>query len=221
MNIPASLFPVYWHFVALLLSIGILLWSLWRVEWAKVIASGQIHQVLGSAVVLMLVWSMKAGAHPGLNLHLLGAMAVMLILGLPLAAIAFAIALTGISYNGAIEWEAWPVNYVFMVFFPLCIAMSLAHLVRRLLPAHIFVFIFATAFIGSGATVVFEGVITCTALILSGAYTARFLTTEYLPFFVLLGFAEAWISGAVVTLLIVFKPDWVSGFDDRVYLLKK
>ena len=58
-------------------------------------------------------------------------------------------------------------------------------------------------------------------LALSGAYSAEFLWSEYLPFFLLLGFSEAWISGAVITLMVVYRPDWVAAFDDRRYLLDK
>ena len=30
-----------------------------------------------------------------------------------------------------------------------------------------------------------------------------------------------WISGAVITLMVVYRPDWVAAFDDRRYLIGK
>jgi uncharacterized membrane protein len=38
---------------------------------------------------------------------------------------------------------------------------------------------------------------------------------------VLLAFAEAWLTGAAVTLMVVYYPHWVGTFDDRRYLWKK
>jgi uncharacterized membrane protein len=37
----------------------------------------------------------------------------------------------------------------------------------------------------------------------------------------LLGFAEAWLNGAMVTIMVVYLPHWVGSFDDRRYLLNK
>ena len=43
----------------------------------------------------------------------------------------------------------------------------------------------------------------------------------YLPYFLMLGFGEAWLSGIVITLLVVYKPGWVASFDDRRFLMNK
>ena len=43
-------------------------------------------------------------------------------------------------------------------------------------------------------------------LFAAGAYPADLLLSEYLPFFLLLGFAEAWLSGMALTLLVVYRP---------------
>jgi uncharacterized membrane protein len=102
-----------------------------------------------------------------------------------------------------------------------CFAHRFRRLVERVLPAHFFVFVFVVAFFGAGATVVVEGLIAAAVLVVAGAYPAAFLASEYLPYFILLGFAEAWISGAVIALLVVYKPEWVEAFDDRRYLLGK
>ena len=33
--------------------------------------------------------------------------------------------------------------------------------------------------------------------------------------------AEAWLNGALVTIMVVYLPHWVGSFDDRRYLLNK
>ena len=39
-------------------------------------------------------------------------------------------------------------------------------------------------------------------LILAGAYDWEYLASEYLPYFLLLGFSEAWLSGMLITMFI-------------------
>ena len=56
---------------------------------------------------------------------------------------------------------------------------------------------------------------------LADVYPAIALVDDYLPYYFLLGFAEAWLNGAMVTLMVVYVPHWVDSFDDRRYLLNK
>jgi uncharacterized membrane protein len=205
MNLPADLFPAAWHGLAWPVAI-VVLWRLARTApWGRLVHGGRIHQLFGLAVALAVLWSMNAGVMPGLNLHLLGAMAATLALGPQFAIVVLGLALTAITLNGALDGAAWAINFLIMVVAPVCFA----HRFR------------CVAFFGSGATVLVEGLIAAGALVVAGAYPAAFLAGEYLPYFILFGFAEAWISGAVIALLVVYKPEWVEAFDDRRYLLGK
>ncbi|MBN8442982.1 MAG: energy-coupling factor ABC transporter permease [Dechloromonas sp.] len=221
MNLEAALFPTAWHVIMVLLSAFVFWDLLRRAPWRRLQQGPALNVMLGCAVVLTFVWSMKAGVKPGLDLHLLGAMAATLVLGARLAVLAMALALCGITLNGAIEWQAWPVNFIVTVALPVLVATSLHKLVERTLPAHFFIFIFVVGFACSAITVMAQGVIASALLVFAGAYPADFLLSDYLPYFLLLGFSEAWISGAVVTLLVIYKPEWVAGFDDARYLSNK
>ena len=55
----------------------------------------------------------------------------------------------------------------------------------------------------------------------AAVYSASTLLDDYLPYYLLLGFAEAWLNGALITLMVVYVPHWVGSFDDRRYLLNK
>ncbi len=192
-----------------------------RAPWGRLRESTQLNLLLGFAVGLMLLWSMKAGVKPGLNLHMLGAMAATLALGPWLALVALGLTLTGLMLNGGVEWTDWPVNFVLMVVVPVAFAHAFRRLIERCLPAHFFIFVFVISFAGAALTVMVQGLVASAAMVSAGAYSAGFLLNEYLPFFLLLGFSEAWISGAVITLLVVYRPEWVAAFDDRRYLLDK
>lgn len=224
MNLTATLFPASWHWVAALCSLFAIVHVLRRVPWKAVLtteSNSQRNLLFGFAVTLGLFWSMKAGVQPGLNLHILGAMAATLALGPELAVVAMSLSLTVLIANGEIAPAAWAVNFVLMVLVPVWTAQRLLRLIERFLPNHFFVFIFVIAFMGAALTVVVQGVVSSLAMVAAGAYTYEFLMGEYLPYFILLGFSEAWISGAVITLLVVYKPEWVAAFDDRRYLAEK
>jgi len=217
-DLPLSLFPAAWHRLALALLLPVLVWLARTTPWRRLLLPSQSHLMLGFAVVLSLLWSLKAGVKPGLNLHLLGAMAAVLALGPQLAMITLALALVGITLNGALEWQSLPLNFVLMAAVPVFVASALQRLVERRLPTHFFVFVFVVAFFGAGVTVMLQGLLASLAMVAAGAYSIDFLTSDYLPYFLLLGFSEAWLSGAIITIFVVYRPDWVAAFDDRRYL---
>lgn len=221
MNLPAELFSSGWHWAAVLITLVSAVCLLRSVNWAALVGGVRLNVLSGFAVTLMVAWSMKAGVLPGLNLHLLGAMAATLALGPGLAVVALALALTGITLNGEISLASWPINFVLMCLCPVLFARAISSVMQRVLPAHFFVFVFVVAFFGSALTIVASGVLVSAVLAMAGAYSADLLMSDYLPYFILVGFSEAWISGAVITLMIVYRPEWVAAFDDRKYLLGK
>ena len=221
MDLPLSLFPASWHWTAFALSLLAIRQLVRTAPWKRLAQPTRLNLLLGFVVSLVLLWSMKAGVKPGLTFHLLGAMAATLALGSPLAILALGLALTGVTLNGAIEWYAWPLNFLLMAVVPVMVARLWLHMVERRLPAHFFVFIFVAAFIGSAVTVMLQGAIAAAVLAAAGVYAPAFLASDYFPYLLLLGFSEAWISGAVITLMVVYRPDWVVAFDDRRYLIDK
>jgi len=221
MNLSTELFPPAWHVVALVLSMAVLGWCWRTAPWADIRQGRRIHVLLGVAVLLMPLWTMKAGIKPGLDLHILGAMAATLTLGPQLAIVALGLTLLGVTINGALPWLAWPINFLLMVAWPVLVAQLIHRLVERHLPPHVFVYLFVGGFFGAAITVMMQGLLSSLALALAGAYALDYLAGNYLPYFLLLGFSEAWLSGMAMTLMVIYRPHWVATFDDRRYLLDK
>ncbi|MBI5900087.1 MAG: energy-coupling factor ABC transporter permease [Rhodocyclales bacterium] len=73
MNFPDALFPQAWALGAWLPLIAARPWCLRTTAGQRLTDSSQLNVWLGGVVLLILVWSMKAGVKPGLDLHLLGA----------------------------------------------------------------------------------------------------------------------------------------------------
>ena len=221
MNFAAELFPTAWLWGSGVFAAMVAAW-MWRTgPWAKLRDPLRLNIWLGLGVMLALVWSLKAGIYAGLDLHLLGAMVVTLVLGPQLGMGALALALAGVTLNGDAQWSAFAINWLAMAVVPVAIANGYFRLVERYAPKHFFVFIFVIAFFGSGFSVLLQGAFASLLLWLAGAYSYDFLAANYLPFVLLLGFSEAWLSGMAVTLMVVFRPGWVVRFNDRDYLWNK
>jgi uncharacterized membrane protein len=221
MNFAPDLFSAGWHIFACLCGLGGGAWVIRTAPWRRMLDGHQLNALAGAAVVLTLLWSLNAGVYPGLNLHILGAMAATLIFGPQLALVVLALALIGVTLNGSVEWAAIPINFLAMGIVPVALGSLYFRLVERWLPKHFFVYIFVNAFIGAMVIVLIQGLIASLMLFSAGAYPADKLLSEYLPFFLLLGFAEAWLSGMALTLMVIYRPEWVASFDDRLYLMNK
>lgn len=225
MNFTDGLVSDVWAYGAILPYALFLLWAALWAPWRRLADSQQMHVWLGTIVVLMLVWSMKAGVRPGLNLHMLGATAFTLMFGRQLALLGLSVVLAAVTYNATLKgiqgWQPFALNALALVVFPVFVTHAILRLVERRLPANIFVFIFVAAFFNAAATVVATGMLTAFLLWLSGAYAGALLLSDYVPFYILLGFSEAWLNGAAITLMVVYYPHWVGSFDDRRYLWQK
>jgi uncharacterized membrane protein len=168
----------------------------------------------------MVMWRLNANVRPGLNLHFLGATTLTLMFGRQLAIIGLAIVLAAVTAFGAAGWSAYPLNAVVWAALPPFLAFAIYRLVERLLPANMFVYIFASGFFGSAATIILTGLAATALLALAGIYPVPLLFSEYYPYYALLGFAEAWMNGEAITLLVVYFPHWMWTFDDKRYLRK-
>jgi uncharacterized membrane protein len=221
MNFPEGLFTSVWEVGGFVLLGLVWLWCWRSAPWRRLADSGQLNVWLGAVVVLTLLWSMKAGVQPGLNLHLLGATTFTLMFGRQLAIVGFSIVMAAVTFNGAAGWEAYGLNVLLTAVFPCFMADTLLKIVERYLPPNFFCYIFCAAFFGAAIAVVSTGLLATTVLWLAGVYSAQMLFDDYFPYFALLGFAEAWLNGAAITLMVVYYPSWVGSFDDRRYLYKR
>lgn len=225
MNFPDALFPQAWAFGAFLPLVLLLAWSVWTAPWKRLADSGQSNVWLGTIVLLSLVWSMKAGVKPGLNMHLLGATMFTLMFGRQLAIVGLSLVLAAVTLNADLHgypgWQAYALNALVLCVFPPLLADAIRRLVERFLPPNFFIFIFVAAFFGAAITAIATGFFTTALLWLADIYPATLLFEDYFPYYLLLGFSEAWLNGAMVTLMVVYLPHWVGSFDDRRYLLNK
>jgi uncharacterized membrane protein len=220
-NLPDTLLGEGWYWAAWAVWLPLFARSLLKAPWARLRESEQLNVWLGMIVLLTLIWSLRAGVKPGLSLHLLGATVYTLSFGPHLAFIGLSLVLLGISLNGEAGYLAFGLNALLMAGVGVLLSQGIYRVVFRFLPRHFFVYIFANGFFGSALTVFGVGLAAAIVLAIAGAYDWSYLTNEYLPYFLLIGFSEAWLSGMLMTLFVIYRPNWVATFDDSSYLANK
>ena len=221
MNLPDTLLGEEWYWAAWVVWALFFARSLFKAPWARLRDSEQLNVWLGMIVLLTLVWSLKAGVKPGLALHLLGATVFTLSFGPHLAFVGLSLVMLGITLNGAAGAFAYALNALLLAGVGVVLSQRLYRVFSLWLPRHFFVYIFVNGFFGAALTVIGIGVVSTCVLALAGAYDWDYLSGEYLPYFLLLAFSEAWLSGMVMTLFVVYRPNWVMTFDDSRYLTGK
>lgn len=191
------------------------------VDWRGLSTSGRLNLWLGTTAALMVLWRLRAGAHPGLDVHLIGATVVYLMFGTRLAVVSLAIAALGAGLAAHEPMEVIGLHWLLWAGVPLLASASAVPWAERRLPAHPFVFLWGYGFVVSGLAVGASGLAQVLVYGVLQALPWPVLTDDYLPFFLLLGWSEAFTAGALLTLMVVWQPGWVERFDDAVYLRRR
>lgn len=221
MNLPDYLVPAAWQWVANALALALLAYAVIKSPWKHLSDPALQHVFLGSIVALMVIWSVKAGIRPGLNIHLLGVTVLCLMFRWQLALIALALILVSVTAFGMAGWQTLGINFLIMAVIPVAFSYNLFRLVDSKLPNHLIIYIFACGFLCAGFTISLCGL--SAVLMLSGmqAYPPDYLFSNYLPYFILIAWSEAFLTGMAVTLMTAFRPHWLATFSDKRYLKTK
>lgn len=221
MNLTDTLLGEAWYWAAWAVWVPLFALCVFAAPWGRLRDSERLNVWLGMVVLLTLIWSLKAGVKPGLALHLLGATVFTLSFGPSLAFVGLSFVTLGVALNDGAGAFAYAMNALLLGGLGVLFSQGLYRAFSRIFPQHFFVYIFINAFLGSALTIVGVGFGITALLALAGAYSWDYLVEEYFLYFLLLGFSEAWLSGMVMTLFVVYRPNWVLTFDDSRYLVGK
>ncbi|WP_105255584.1 energy-coupling factor ABC transporter permease [Pseudoalteromonas sp. T1lg75] len=170
------------------------------------------------ALVLALLWRIKAGIAPGLDIHILGITAVTLILGWRLASLAAVLATALLAGFSTIAWENAAVFVLTTALIPIYFSYGIFVLVYNLLPRHLFIYLFVCSFLCAALAnclKIFVGALYYWAI---GTYEWSMLMDNYVILSALIWFPEAMLTGMAMTLLVIYRPHWVRTFYDKEYL---
>ena len=147
-----------------------------------------------------------------------GVGALTLVVGPELALLGSAVAIALLLAVRGGLWINAGLAFVTMAAVPVVVTWLVLRFAERRLPPNFFVYIFVAAFFGAGLAYGAGGLCGATALALGAGRSPVLVFGEYVPYFVYLAFAEATLSGMVLTLAVVYRPQWVATFDDDRYL---
>lgn len=168
MNLPDGLLGGSWILLSWLLFVWVALVALRRAPWRVLADSARLNAFLATIVALIVLWHLQAGVKPGLSLHLLGATVFTLCFGWALAFVGLCLVLVGVGLNGFSGWQSFAVNALLMAGVGVAVSHGLHRLVDRLLPRHMFVYIFCKGFFASALALIAVGLSACALLVSAG-----------------------------------------------------
>ncbi|WP_289032086.1 energy-coupling factor ABC transporter permease [uncultured Paraglaciecola sp.] len=190
-----------------------------RLTFSRLISDKKIqHLVFGSAASLFVLWMFRAGIYDGLSVHFLWLSALPLVLGFRWAIFSASLALIGVTIAGQEHFNMLGVNFLVGVLAPIALAYGIYSLTFHKLPRHTFVYIFLCAFIPGALSITLKMFSLSGYYFLDGIYPWHVIQDNYLILTTLMLFPEAMFNGMTITLMIIYKPEWVYTFYDKLYL---
>jgi len=222
LHIPASLVPSSVLWVANALFMGILFYAARQKPVRSLLDNKPSqHVYFGAMVILLLLWGIKAGVSPGLGFHHLGATLFTLMFGWPLAIFGLSIIMLASVAMQHNELVSLGVNGCLSIVIPVLSSYAVLKITQKYLTDNFFIYIFVVAFFGAGVAVAASRLSSILLLSLVAAYPDAKLIEESLQYLPLFMFPEAFITGMLISVFVVYKPDWVITFDDERYIIGK
>ncbi|MFO1316445.1 MAG: energy-coupling factor ABC transporter permease [Burkholderiales bacterium] len=221
MDVAAVTLSPAWFAGSALAALGILAYAVRRAPWRRFASSEAVHVWYGTIFALVVLWSVRATIGQVVVIHLLGTAGFALAAGGPLALVGGALVAAVSALVHGTPVADVPLVFLLSVALPAGVALALLRATQRFLPPNFFVYAFAGGFLGPALGFGVAGVASATVLVLTGAGEADVVFGEYVPILLYLAFAEGTLSGMVVTLLVVYRPQWVATFDDARYLHRR
>lgn len=206
------------------IAIALLALALLAAPWSRLRDSGQRNAFGAACAALLVLWQMQFELGSGLRLHLSGATVLTLIIGpwLAMIGIGFVAAANALTIDASSTPLAdWALRFLGAGSFPVLLTWAVVRGLRRYAPAHPFVYIFGNGFFAAGLALAGGSALAGLLAVAAGRGDAVTLFDIWLPAQGLLAFAEAWLTGMIVTLMVIYRPHWLSSFDTNCYLANR
>lgn len=206
-----------WWWMWLVFASGVT-WAVWQAPWRVLRKPGIANLMMGSVVLVLGLWQVHADIRPDLVLHLIGASLLTLLFGPWFASLCqLLVLLINTAWFGH-AWQAVPENTLLLDWVPVAVTWLVYQLVDRWLPNNLFVYIFLNGFGAASLSVVAAAFASTGLLVAMGYASWDALQQNYLLFYLLMAFSEGVSTGMLVTVLVVYRPQWIATFSDEQYL---
>ncbi|MGF1682654.1 energy-coupling factor ABC transporter permease [Photobacterium minamisatsumaniensis] len=176
------------------------------------------HWVMASVVALFFLWSLRAGLAVGLQVHFLLLTVLTLCHGWKIACLVGAIPVLLQMIFGLLPVADGGLYGLTGVMLPVIFSYVFFLLIYRFFTRHLFIYIFLAAFINSALTMAVHMLLTSGWIWGVGEYSWTYIVENYLVLMPLLLFPEGLLNGMAITLLVVYRPEWVRTFHDSDYI---
>ncbi len=220
MTISELILPTWIVLACGAVSMSVLGLSVVHHSWQALLSDRALqHRWLAASLAVVLMWQLRAQSVDWLSLHLMLTALLTLIFKAPLALMTNLIANLSLVLLGKVAWPLLGVNVLITGVIPVVITVSIWRIVDRYLPDNLFVFIFVCGFFGAALAALGAG-LAGLGLVMLGAVDpeAVYLAREYALFLPLLMPSEAFITGMLLSILMVYHPHWVATFDSHRYI---
>ncbi|WP_151670504.1 energy-coupling factor ABC transporter permease [Nitrincola schmidtii] len=219
MNISTGVLSQYWIWGSAVVYAIALIFIIRRVPWGIIMRERGIqHLLFGSAVILVLLWQLRAGVTDYLTIYFLGITTLTLMFGWDLAVLVGSIVMLVMTLLGIETWQMLPINLVCNILIPAGVSILILRLVEAKLPKNFFIYMFLCAFAGAGVAVGVSGFSMAMILWLDGIYPWYKIYHDYAQYLPLIMVPEGLINGIIMTGMMVFHPDWIRTFDAKAYI---
>ena len=203
-----------------LLSLGVIVWCLCLRPWRPLLEDTALqHRWMAATLAVMLMWQLRAQAVDWLTLHLVFTVLMTLAFKMPLALISNVMINVAMVAIGRNDWSLMGANVLVTGIVPATVTGFVWRIVDRRLPDNLMVFLFACGFFGTALATLGGGLSTVALIIVAGTDPeAVYLAQEYARFLPLLMPSEAFITGMLLSILLVYHPSWVATFNDHRYI---
>lgn len=189
-----------------------------RAPWRLLADGFRLHGWIGAAFAIALAWVLSARLPEGLALHLLATPLVALMFGRDLAAMAAAPAVVAVLVWRGGDWSGAGATWLLAAWLPITVVDALRRGADRWLPRNIFTFIFLAGFFAPGAAYAITVAVATAAHAAAGTAPWSSLAEGFLPFGLMLSWGEAFLTGLLTAIFVVYEPRWMATFDDARYL---
>ena len=210
--LPASIAIVAWCLALL----GILRCAL-NAPWKRLEAPTVFSAWCALLILLTMLWRLRIDIDSDLNLHLMGLALFPLMFGRPLATLD--LGLSVIAYTALFDgvWGNLGMNLLLLAVLPAWFSDVILKIVKKRLPHHMFIYLFGNGFFGTMAVLSLTGLLSITAHRL-WITTSLPGSSDALAYMLLLAWGETFLTGFLVTIFAVYRPQWLFTFDDALYL---
>lgn len=222
LSLSATVLPQSFHLIGWL-ALAFLAWR-WLVsgDWRHLAEPARLNLFLGATVAVLALWQVRTGIKPGLTFHLYGVAALTLMFGFWRATFSGVLVLLANAAFGRGNWTTLGIEALLFAALPAAVSWGMYRLLERRLPNHFFIYVLGNGFFGAAFSVAAVGLAVTAIMAVTGAYRLDYLLAYYTPYATLMiSWAEAFSTGMAITVMAVYRPQWLETFDDVKYLQNK